>query len=114
MNSEMNLNIFKKIVFNFLILAAFVFLPTTVFSFTPQNLDVPISDEGMIGAFSVLCQATSTDATALLLSNPQDTVVNLFYGSVRAYMRRPCINGVAHFDSYNLKANIEQNSGGGY
>jgi hypothetical protein len=39
---------------------------------------------------------------------------NPFIGSIYGYMRRPCINGVANFDSYNLKAYLEQSGEGDY
>ncbi len=79
------------------ILFSLIFTPSLIFAYS--NIDVDISAQGVISPFSVSC--TGTNATALLISKDYP-----FSHSVEAYMRRPCINGVVTFDSFDLNSYV--------
>ena len=78
-------------------------LPFTTKAYT-ENINIDISKGGVVPAFSVVC--IGTNATALLIAEPYP-----FQKSVEAYMRRPCINGQADFDSFDLNAWLERMGG---
>lgn len=102
--------------FSLFLILAFYFLPNFVFGQNTDNriLSVSISKEGIVEPFSVSClNASSTNATALILNGPVYTQSRIFQYSVFEYMRRPCIDGRASFDSFDLNSRIIQ-MGGSY
>lgn len=113
----MNFKKYFKFSFILFSLSILYFFPD--FSFgqnvsTPEILSVSISKEGSIEPFSVSClNASSTNATAVLLNGPFYRQTRIFQYSVFEYMRRPCIDGRVNFDSFDLNAKIIQ-LGGNY
>lgn len=60
-----------------------------------ESINIDISQSGVIPAFSLNC--SGTNASALLISGTYP-----FQKSVEVYMRRPCVDGVVNFDSFDL------------
>jgi len=89
----------------------FVFGYNTVHGDTHPWIEASISPEGVISPFSVAC--AGTDATAYLLYLPFKNWEIKYYKSYDYIMRRPCINSVANFDSFDLNSSLIQ-SGGPY
>ncbi|MDQ5949031.1 MAG: hypothetical protein QG589_157, partial [Patescibacteria group bacterium] len=73
----------------------------------------PISPDGVVPAFSIAC--TGTNATAILIDDTEpiyNYVYGTYYGgSVGGYMRRPCIDGVVSFDSFDLNDYLNSMAG---
>ncbi|MHB1316576.1 MAG: lipase/acyltransferase domain-containing protein [Minisyncoccota bacterium] len=97
-------------IFSFLkiaLLGAVLFTSVKNVEATPPTIDVNISPAGVISPFAVSC--SGTNATAILLYGKTAP----FYSSVGVFMRRPCIGGVAQFDSFDLGTFLTT-SGGAY
>lgn len=60
-----------------------------------ESINIDISQSGVIPAFSLNC--SGKNASALLISGTYP-----FQKSVEVYMRRPCVDGVVNFDSFDL------------
>lgn len=91
------MNIYKYIGLFFVLLCGFLDFPLAAQADIPTSVSVGISSSGLVGGFSVVCNASSTNATALLLHGDLP-----FSYSVYGYMRRPCTDGIVTFDNFDL------------
>ncbi|KND48217.1 MAG: lecithin-cholesterol acyltransferase [Parcubacteria bacterium C7867-006] len=86
----------------FLSIVFFVFAPFFVIADVSRP-DVNITPAGIIDSFSVPC--SGTNATAILITGYP------FQSYVGEYMRRPCLNGVVNFDSFDLSQYLTSHGG---
>ncbi len=96
----------NKILF---LLSILFLLPSISFAF--DNISATISETGVLSGFSIRCEDGMTNVTAHLLRKPQDDLSNPFIGSIYGYMRRPCLDGLATFDSFDLNSFLIQQVG---
>ena len=96
----------NKILF---LLSTLFLLPSISFAF--DNISATISETGVLSGFSIRCEDGMTNVTAHLLRKPQDDLSNPFIGSIYGYMRRPCLDGLATFDSFDLNSFLTQQVG---
>ncbi len=84
-----------------LILLIFTVFPFQALAY--ETLDVPITEDGVISSFSISC--SGTNATAILFKKYP------FGYTVGEYMRRPCLNGIVSFDTFDLDEYIAREVG---